>query len=271
MRALSIMLGAIALASCTVEPPQAPPVERPAAAETPAPTTLAGQWDVSLLDGEEAGETLVFSADGREIWWEPACAGARRSYRIEGDRIAISGPPRGGPQEAGGGGFAVCTIGIPPQLSAYMNALEGVDTVQSAPAGAVRLHGDGLVLLMTPRESDAQAQAAYPASIVGEWRVAGLDGKALDMPIGLTVSITPQRITYPTVCGGYAWNYSYSQGGLTLQQMREPDPSCLASATAPREVFEVAGALNEALGVSRTAENGIELSGGERSVTLFSQ
>ena len=269
MRALMFPL-LVALASCTT-PTNELANEEPADQSAP-PASLAGSWAVSLLDGEKEGEALNFSADGETIWWEPACAGARRAYSISGDRIAFSQSATGGGEPASAGGTMICLVAQPPELRAFMEAIEGVDTVHSAPAGAIRLHGDGMVLLMTPREDRPAPEAGHPASIVGEWRVGGIDGKPLDLPVGLTVSIGADRIEYADApCGGYAWSYAYDEGGLTLQPLREPDPACLASATAPREVFEVAVRIGEALGVARTAANGIELSGGEGSVTLFSQ
>lgn len=88
--ALAALCGAAALAaSCSQPAPDAPPSPTSSSSEAspaptrsaaPAPATLAGEWKVAAIDGKDFNESygLALSADAREIWWAPRCAGMVR-------------------------------------------------------------------------------------------------------------------------------------------------------------------------------------------------
>jgi len=105
------------------------------------PRTLQGNWDVRLLDGSKHRDPIRFSADVGRIYMMPDCAGQSFSYRISGNRIALTRETN----------HAACAIGLPPRSDEFMAALAAANTVQSVAAGAIRLHGGGLVLLLVPR------------------------------------------------------------------------------------------------------------------------
>ena len=126
-----------------------------------------------------------------------------------------------------------------------------------------------LAVLATSCVGSAPADSSNTLS--GEWRVAGLDGAALDLPVGLALSIDADTIRYDSGCGGHAWTYRLDGSGIVTQRTRSPDSDCLIRSTFPREVFDVAAALDAAREVERTPANGVRLSGEGRSVTLFSQ
>ena len=107
--------------------------------------------------------------------------------------------------------------------------------------------------------------------LVGEWRIAGIDGNALDMPVGLALSIDADIIEYPSGCGGHAWRYRVEGHTMSTTPTRTPDMDCLARSTFPREVFTAAAAIDAAERIERTPENGMRLFGGGRSLTIFSQ
>ena len=140
----SVILAFLLIAACaqSPEPPltyaEAPP------GEAPPPASLAGNWEVMLLDGEKRGAKMYYRADDARIWMMPDCAGQGHTYRIDGDRIAMT---RFAPAQ-------VCAVGLPPAWADYRTAFDAADTVESAPAGAIRLHGGGHVLLLVPHETD---------------------------------------------------------------------------------------------------------------------
>lgn len=116
-----------------------------------------------------------------------------------------------------------------------------------------------------------------PASLVGEYRVAGIDGAALDADFGIALSIDAGRVSFEPTCAGFVWSYAYSDGRLDIERRQEalhragdpPAPVC-AVAVAP-EQRRLAAALDAVDRAGRTPANGIELSGNGRSVLLFSQ
>lgn len=124
----------------------------------------------------------------------------------------------------------------------------------------------------TPAEPPARTSAGNIAitearELVGEYRVAGVDGRALNAPTGVAVSIDTTTISL-LPCAGYVWRYTYAAGKLET----EPAPGPSDTLCAPtREVAAVGAALNGANRVARTPSNGLEFSGGGHSVLLFSQ
>lgn len=122
-----------------------------------------------------------------------------------------------------------------------------------------------------PQQVPDGVPIASAEELAGEYRVAGIDDAALDAPIGIALSISESEIEYEGACGGYAWSYTLDAGALETTATREPDTSCLASALIHHAVFDTAEAIGAATYVERTQSNGIRLSGGGRSITLFSQ
>ena len=105
-------------------------------------------------------------------------------------------------------------------------------------------------------------------SLVGEYRVAGIDGEALDAPTGIAVSIDPETIELAP-CAGMVWNYTYADGMIATRRTPYLD-SAIMCRIGP-ETAAVGAAIDVADSVRRTAANGIELAGGGHSVLLFSQ
>ena len=108
---------------------------------------------------------------------------------------------------------------------------------------------------------------ATSEAFAGEYRVAGIDGEDVNLPHGITASITDNRIEVQSDCIRFAWSYRFEDRLLVTEQA--PVASCrralLAEERALSEAIEAADI------VRRTPANGIELSGGGRSVALFGQ
>lgn len=117
------------------------------------------------------------------------------------------------------------------------------------------------------RPADGDAPAGVPAALVGEYRVAGIDGREIGGSIGLALSVTAQEIAFDPRCAGFRWSYSYQAG--TLATARPAGPVCRIG-VGPEEQ-RLATALDAVTSARRTPSNGIELSGGGHSVTLYSQ
>jgi hypothetical protein len=123
-----------------------------------------------------------------------------------------------------------------------------------------------------PAAGAAQEASAIPAPVVeniaGEYRVAGIDGAELDAPIGIAVSIGADTIGLEP-CAGFAWSYRFTGGALETKRL--PASADVASCEPAPEVVRAGAALAEATRVRRTSANGLEFSGGGRSILLFSQ
>jgi len=106
-----------------------------------------------------------------------------------------------------------------------------------------------------------------PAAIAGEYRLAGVDGSATDLPHAITVSIDDQRIRYVSHCVTGAWDYGFDGDRVATRAVVE---TVCDRGRYPEEI-----ALDEAFGAGgtfrRTPANAVEFTGGGHTVTLFSQ
>ena len=116
--------------------------------------------------------------------------------------------------------------------------------------------------------------SSVPARLIGEYRVAGIDGAELTGPAGIALTIDQGHVSYAPTCAGYVWSYAYRDGALDIERRQEkihhpPPPVCAIA--VPPELDRLAAALEATNRARVTPANGIELSGGGRSVLLFSQ
>ena len=122
----------------------------------------------------------------------------------------------------------------------------------------------------TPAPSLAAPSPAGPTTLAGEWRVAGIDGAPFDEPFGLALSADARLVWMEPRCAGVARSYRISGARIAFA----PDPNARNEVCAigmPPRTEDVLRALDAADTIRRTPQNGIELSGGGRSLTLFSQ
>jgi len=118
---------------------------------------------------------------------------------------------------------------------------------------------------VVPSAPGAQVLAAE--RLVGGYRVAGADGREIDLPYGITASISSERIHLTADCVNLEWSYRLERGRLSTR--RAPSESCARGLT-PVEAA-VVQAFDGATMVTLTRANGLEFAGGGHSVTLFSQ
>lgn len=122
----------VAVTAC--QPPPTPTTS--AVSET---ISLAGAWRVTAIDGKSLEFPLEFGADDERLWWEPACAGQLRNYRIRGGSISIT--PYKDPNATADGLVTVCTIGPPPNLPIVFEAIDAVNRVSPGPQNQITLDG----------------------------------------------------------------------------------------------------------------------------------
>jgi len=122
---------------------------------------------------------------------------------------------------------------------------------------------------------------AAPKALVGEYRVAGIDGSEVGGGIGIGLTITDRQISFEPRCAGFVWTYSYAGGVLATDRPQKPrgaGEAMAATRAAPvcriavhPEQARLARALDSVTAARRTPTNGIELTGSGHSVTLYSQ
>ncbi len=128
-------------------------------------------------------------------------------------------------------------------------------------------------------EPEPQGTAiASVGDLVGEYRVAGIDDAEISGNKGIALSIDGPLMSFGPTCAGFEWTIGFD--GETLRTSRhsgaagsslgEPSRPVCAVAVTPAE-RALAQALDAATRAERTPANGIRLSGGGHSVTLFSQ
>lgn len=117
------------------------------------------------------------------------------------------------------------------------------------------------------RPEIAEGTMMTPAALVGEYRVAGVDGQDINLPYGITASVSAEEIEVSSQCVRLKW--AYTLVGEVLAASRMPVMSCQRG-LLPEE-GAIARAFDQAAQVRRTPANGIEFSGAGHTVTLFSQ
>ncbi len=108
---------------------------------------------------------------------------------------------------------------------------------------------------------------APQSGIMGQWRVSTIDGKALELPEGVTVAIEPSTLNVRSGCIQMAWKYADTGGVLATSPA--PVVSCRRG-YFPQETL-LSQVLSDRVQVSYPGQNGLELSANGHRVLLFRQ
>jgi hypothetical protein len=135
-----------------------------------------------------------------------------------------------------------------------------------------------------PVDQTRPAQPAAPspgdptrvASLAGDWRVAGIDGESFDEPVGLAMTGDDQQLWWEPRCAGVARTYRIDGDRIRFGSTEPPRPAGaptppVCAIGLPPRLDDVARALDNAVSVSRTSNNGVLISGPDHSLVLFSQ
>lgn len=113
-------------------------------------------------------------------------------------------------------------------------------------------------------------------TLAGEWRIAGIDGQSLDEPVALALTGDARQLWWVPRCAGLVRNYRIQGTSIAFgptdptQPAGSPTPPVCAIGR-PARLGDVARALDHATTITKTASNGVFVSGPNHSVTLFSQ
>ena len=127
-----------------------------------------------------------------------------------------------------------------------------------------------------PAPTPATASASQVASLEGEWRVAGIDGGDFNEPYGLALSGSDRELWWEPRCAAIARSYRIDGARIAFGPAQGAPPpggptQAVCTIAPPPRIAEVLRAIDAATSVTRTANNGIEISGGGHSLLLFSQ
>lgn len=128
-----------------------------------------------------------------------------------------------------------------------------------------------------PEASPAPAPAPAPKTLEGAWRVAGIDGASLDEPYGIALTADSGEIWWEPRCAGMVLGYTiagndFSTGSRTsTPPAASSTPAPVCTVALPPRLHEVTRALRAADRIEITPSNGILISGGGHSLTLYSQ
>ncbi|PZT84419.1 MAG: hypothetical protein DI637_13730 [Citromicrobium sp.] len=106
--------------------------------------------------------------------------------------------------------------------------------------------------------------------LAGEWRVAGLDGQPIAGNEGIALSANDTEIWWEPQCALQRRPYAIEGRGFRSDASRtEPGPACRIA--VPPVLESIWSAIEAGERIERTPQNGILISGGGRSLLLFSQ
>ena len=141
------------------------------------------------------------------------------------------------------------------------------DPARDAPAAVTPDAGPAASPSPDPIASRAPAELAPASALLGEWRVAGVDGRSIDLPYGIAASIDDRTIHVVADCVNLGWTYAAESGAFEAR--RAPVESCARGLT-PEEAA-IAETIDTATGFGRTPSNAMEIFSADHRVTLYSQ
>lgn len=242
---------------------------------------LTGEWRLTILNGHEITpqQTARFTGDAQQIGWTTTCARRGRRYAIVGTRFAaepLADLPPIPPRPPGSTGpppptRTTCAIGVPPGVTGALAVMDIATTIK--PSG-----DDGVYLSNGKGQDITLERIDTPERLTGEWRVAGIDGRELVGDIGIAVTIEGSRLHYESTCVGFVWDYTYGSGAIATSRAASPNarpagvtPPPVCAVRVSPELGRLAAAFDAVSSARYSAAGGVRLSGGGRSVTLFSQ
>lgn len=121
-----------------------------------------------------------------------------------------------------------------------------------------------------PQTPVATSSEAPAVDLAGDWRVAGIDGAALEAPYGIALVADETNIWWQPECALQYREYSISGSRFTAPTRSNANLE-VCDIGYPLELEQVWSALEAADTIERTPENGVLIHGNERSLLLFSQ
>jgi len=276
---LLVLTAATFLTACTVSPEDGdasagsvgtPAAERPSNAV--GARSIEGRWVVERVDGAApviniAGYAPVVTIGADRIHFQSQCIYADWKYARSGDNLTTS--PFYEP------GSGMCARGLAPGETAIQAAFDKGRQLTFRSDDRLIVEGGGHRLELSRTELAADGRIGI-ANMAGEWRVAGIDGREFNESYGLALSGSARELWWEPRCAGMARSYRMTGSTISFGPRigapppgTQPPPVCAIG--LPPRLSEFFRALDAATNIERTDSNGVLISGGGRSVLLFSQ
>lgn len=111
------------------------------------------------------------------------------------------------------------------------------------------------------------------SDIVGEWRIAGVNGGEVNQSTGITASITAKTILINSGCVNMVYSYTLSNGDFSVALGQDagdkPVISCMRGLSDTENA--IGDAIQKADTAKKDASNALVLSGGGASLSLYTQ
>ena len=117
---------------------------------------------------------------------------------------------------------------------------------------------------LTPVESGLDS-----ADIVGEWRVAGINGSALSQPYGMPASIKNGQIHITSQCVNFYWDYKLAQGKFAASRTNLDREVCERGRTEDEQALDRTMPMVKK--ARRLPDGALELTGDDAVITFFTQ
>ncbi len=161
-----------------------------------------------------------------------------------------------------------------PSILLYALALTGCGENAVAPPAA-QVSDTPVPQQATPAGSVALTRIG---DLVGEYRVAGIDGAEIPGDQGIALSIDGNQLSFEPTCAGFVWRIELPADELRFVRVPQyppavagaPPPPVCAVAVSP-QLRQLGKAIDASTRAWRTPANGIMIEGGGRSALLFSQ
>lgn len=268
----AMLLMAAVLRAVGVEGPASASSATPLA-DAPVTATLAGEWRVASVDGREAATPmpLRMKAGDQIAQWEPECAQLMFRYTVSGQdfrahQVRYHVEQGADPREVV---RMPCAMGLPPGLESAMAAMTAGRSVERVSDDVLRVSGNGRDLTLErqlPAADDGQPELSATLA-PGEYRLAAADGREASLGHAITVLITDREIALFSQCVTPRWRYRWVEGRLVTDGIPQAicDRGRYPAESAAEAVFDAPERI------VRTPGNGVRITGGGRSVTLFAQ
>ena len=228
---------------------------------------LEGRYRVSFINGKkpmtgmEGHEPLLTITPGR-IHFQSQCIFHDWQFNRNDEAIEIEpwvyedGPP------------LMCARAYVGGEEAIILAMSAADTVRRVGSGFWFSGPDGEVEI--ERLPDPDELAAQAIDLSGYWRVAELDGAAIDGGYAITLKADHEQIWWEPACAGQSESYRITSNRFETISY-DDGPTMVCDIGYPDALPRIFSALRAADTIARTPDNGVRISGKGRSVTLFSQ
>lgn len=269
-RLVMVPAASLLLAACSPSggTDQTPPVtaNQPSASIV-EPWTIEGDYEVAFINQKAPVKPSEWPAmkvriTSDQISWQSQCVYGNWAYQGSGEDYSTR--PYVNPDSIVGR----CARANTDDENTLDRALGSLETIRRTNDG-IYLEGGGATIQLRRLVTDDQ-RAARAVDLTGKWRVGALDGKAFSADHRIELTGEFRNIWWEPGCAGQGREYAIRCNRFeTVPPGQQPREVC--DIGFPPELPQIFQAMDAAETIARTADNGVLISGGGRSVLLYSQ